>query len=59
MCVRVCEVPHTASVKVCHNCMGAGVNRCWRCMGRGRVSMCVRSPIPPLLKSVTTVWGLG
>ena len=41
MCVRVCEVPHTSSVKVCHNCMGAGVNRCWRCMGRGRVSVCV------------------
>ena len=32
------EVPHTASVKVCHGCMGNGFNRCWRCLGRGRVS---------------------
>ena len=32
------EVPHTASVKSCHNCMGVGMNRCWRCHGRGRVS---------------------
>ena len=31
------EVPHTASVKVCHGCMGNGFNRCWRCLGRGRV----------------------
>ena len=32
------EVPHTASVKVCHGCMGNGFNRCWKCLGRGRVS---------------------
>jgi len=32
------EIPHTASVKVCHGCTGAGVNRCWKCLGRGRVS---------------------
>ncbi|XP_064399317.1 protein SSUH2 homolog [Halichondria panicea] len=31
------EVPHTASVKVCHNCVGAGMTQCWRCRGRGRV----------------------
>ena len=32
------EVPHTASVRACHNCAGVGANRCWRCRGRGRVS---------------------
>ncbi len=32
------EVPHTASVKMCHNCVGAGMTQCWRCRGRGRVS---------------------
>ncbi len=31
------EVPHTASVKMCHNCVGAGMTQCWRCRGRGRV----------------------
>ncbi len=31
------EVPHTASVKVCHGCMGMGMNRCWKCRGRGQV----------------------
>ena len=35
---KVFEVPHTASVKLCHNCRGIGMNRCWRCCGRGRVS---------------------
>ncbi len=33
------EVPHTASVKVCHGCSGGGMNRCWKCLGRGRVSV--------------------
>ena len=32
------EVPHTASVKMCHNCAGGGMTQCWRCRGRGRVS---------------------
>ncbi|XP_052781226.1 protein SSUH2 homolog isoform X2 [Mya arenaria] len=31
------EVPHTASVKPCHNCMAMGRVRCHRCFGRGRV----------------------
>lgn len=31
------EVPHTASVKPCHNCMALGRIRCHRCFGRGRV----------------------
>ncbi|KAL4227078.1 hypothetical protein ACF0H5_015052 [Mactra antiquata] len=31
------EVPHTASVKPCHNCMAMGRIRCHRCHGRGRV----------------------
>ncbi|XP_060604366.1 protein SSUH2 homolog isoform X2 [Ruditapes philippinarum] len=31
------EVPHTASVKPCHNCMAMGRIRCHRCFGRGRV----------------------
>lgn len=31
------EVPHTASVKPCHNCMAMGRVRCHRCYGRGRV----------------------
>lgn len=50
--VKHFEVPHTASIKVCHNCMGAGVNRCWRCLGRGQVicgncdgSGCVLAPV--------------
>ena len=32
------EVPHTASVKVCHGCTGNGFNRCSKCLGRGKVS---------------------
>ncbi len=35
--VQTVEVPHTASVKVCHNCTGAGLNRCDKCLGRGQV----------------------
>ncbi|ELU17182.1 hypothetical protein CAPTEDRAFT_73168, partial [Capitella teleta] len=31
------EVPHTASVKVCHTCLGACKVRCHRCYGFGRV----------------------
>ncbi|XP_041350409.1 protein SSUH2 homolog [Gigantopelta aegis] len=31
------EVPHTASVKPCHECMASGRSRCNRCYGRGRV----------------------
>lgn len=31
------EVPHTASVKPCHNCTGSGFTRCWRCHGSTRV----------------------
>ncbi|XP_052285249.1 protein SSUH2 homolog [Dreissena polymorpha] len=31
------EVPHTASVKPCHNCLAMGRIRCHRCFGRGRV----------------------
>nr|KAG5711286.1 hypothetical protein BaRGS_005983 [Batillaria attramentaria] len=30
------EVPHTASVKPCHNCYARGYTRCFRCHGRGR-----------------------
>ncbi|XP_064633849.1 protein SSUH2 homolog isoform X2 [Lineus longissimus] len=33
------EIPHTASVKPCHECGSIGRVRCWRCHGRGRV-MC-------------------
>lgn len=31
------EVPHTASVKPCHQCYGRGYERCFRCHGRGRL----------------------
>lgn len=31
------EVPHTASVKPCHDCMASGYKRCYRCYGRGMV----------------------
>lgn len=31
------EVPHTASVKPCHNCFARGYTRCYRCHGRGRL----------------------
>lgn len=31
------EVPHTASVKPCHDCMASGYKRCYKCYGRGRV----------------------
>lgn len=31
------EVPHTASVKPCHNCFSQGYTRCFRCQGRGRL----------------------
>lgn len=31
------EVPHTASVKPCHECMAIGYKRCYKCYGRGRV----------------------
>ncbi|XP_076469589.1 protein SSUH2 homolog isoform X2 [Babylonia areolata] len=31
------EVPHTASVKPCHQCYGRGYERCYRCHGRGRL----------------------
>jgi hypothetical protein len=30
------EVPHTASIKVCHRCIGLGRLRCHHCCGRGR-----------------------
>ncbi|XP_071476024.1 protein SSUH2 homolog isoform X1 [Diadema antillarum] len=30
------EVPHTASVKPCHDCYAIGFRRCHHCMGRGR-----------------------
>ncbi|XP_002740315.1 protein SSUH2 homolog [Saccoglossus kowalevskii] len=30
------EVPHTASVKPCHDCIGLGRKRCYNCHGRGR-----------------------
>ncbi|XP_070559145.1 protein SSUH2 homolog isoform X2 [Ptychodera flava] len=30
------EVPHTASVKPCHDCLGLGRKRCYHCYGRGR-----------------------
>ncbi|XP_077983139.1 protein SSUH2 homolog [Glandiceps talaboti] len=30
------EVPHTASVKPCHDCVGLGRRRCYHCFGRGR-----------------------
>ncbi|XP_071815586.1 protein SSUH2 homolog isoform X2 [Apostichopus japonicus] len=30
------EVPHTASIKPCHDCHGAGFRRCHVCLGRGR-----------------------
>ncbi|XP_065830372.1 protein SSUH2 homolog [Oscarella lobularis] len=35
--VRYIEVPHTASVKPCHNCFATGCIRCYHCFGRGRV----------------------
>ena len=35
--IKVFEVPHTASVKVCHGCLGAGMNQCRRCLGAGQV----------------------
>ncbi|XP_041347179.1 protein SSUH2 homolog isoform X2 [Gigantopelta aegis] len=31
------EVPHTASVKPCHQCLASGRIRCYRCHGRGRL----------------------
>ncbi|XP_063952493.1 protein SSUH2 homolog [Lytechinus pictus] len=34
---RKIEVPHTASVKPCHNCRVTGYIRCPRCYGRGNV----------------------
>lgn len=34
---REVEVPHTASVKMCHSCMGTCTKRCWRCHGRGNL----------------------
>ena len=34
---KLFEVPHTASVKPCHNCAGSGFNQCWRCHGSTRV----------------------
>ncbi|KAL9959449.1 hypothetical protein ACROYT_G032774 [Oculina patagonica] len=30
------EVPHTATVKPCHECLAMGYKRCYRCYGRGR-----------------------
>ena len=35
---KVIEVPHTASVQVCHGCSGAGVTQCTKCTGSGHVS---------------------
>lgn len=32
------EVPHTASVTVCHECGGMGRKQCWKCKGSGRVA---------------------
>ncbi|XP_071476022.1 protein SSUH2 homolog [Diadema antillarum] len=37
--VQHVEVPHTASVKPCHNCRGSGYRQCVRCSGRG-TTMC-------------------
>ena len=34
------EVPHTASVQVCHDCRGVGRNQCWKCQVRG-VACCL------------------
>lgn len=34
------EVPHTASVQVCHGCSGTGTNQCKKCSGHGKVSRC-------------------
>ncbi|XP_062522491.1 protein SSUH2 homolog [Corticium candelabrum] len=34
---RHVEVPHTASIKPCHNCFARGHIRCHHCHGRGRV----------------------
>ena len=31
------EVPHTASIKMCHGCEGAGMIKCWKCKGRKKV----------------------
>ena len=31
------EIPHTASIKPCHNCFGLGKNKCWKCLGIGQV----------------------
>nr|XP_058949494.1 protein SSUH2 homolog [Pocillopora verrucosa] len=31
------EVPHTASVKPCHECLASGYKLCYKCYGRGRV----------------------
>ncbi|PIK34231.1 hypothetical protein BSL78_28945 [Apostichopus japonicus] len=37
------EVPHTASIKPCHDCRGAGFRSCHACLGRGqrRCDSCV------------------
>ncbi|XP_074645655.1 protein SSUH2 homolog [Tubulanus polymorphus] len=32
------EVPHTSSLKPCHECVGIGRVRCYRCQGKGRVT---------------------
>uniref|UniRef100_A0A1I8J660 Protein SSUH2 homolog n=1 Tax=Macrostomum lignano TaxID=282301 RepID=A0A1I8J660_9PLAT len=31
------EVPHTASVKICHGCNGTAIIKCCKCMGWGQV----------------------
>ena len=28
---RKVEIPHTASVVVCHDCSGVGKTQCWKC----------------------------
>ncbi|KAK3101124.1 hypothetical protein FSP39_001126 [Pinctada imbricata] len=35
--VKRMEVPHTATVRPCHNCDARGYFRCWECGGWGRI----------------------
>ena len=62
-CEKQLEVPHTASVVVCHECRGVGRDQCWKCKGAGRVACAPckgsgRVPNSPQPDKVTAVEGM-
>ena len=56
-CEKQLEVPHTASVVLCHECRGVGRDQCWKCKGSGRVvcAPCKGSGRVPQPDKVTAV----